>query len=92
MPGEFAGHLGVDFFVFIFGGLLPWKKKNRGGKNPPENPRQNSNQNLGALRPKFQILQGSGLECLGIANGGGSDSWLAAYALRGNLFLQGKSY
>ena len=34
-------------------------------KNPPENPRQFSNQNLGVSGPK-STLQGSGLEMLGI--------------------------
>ena len=36
--------------------LCPWRRA--GGKHPPQNPRQNSNQNLGASRPK-STLQGS---------------------------------
>ena len=46
-------------FWWIFSGLFPWKKNRR--KNPPKNPRQHSNRNLGVSPPK-SILQGSGLE------------------------------
>ena len=55
-PGEFSG----GFLVFFFwgGGRFPWKKDER---IHPKNPRQNSNKNLGASRPK-STLQGSGLD------------------------------
>ena len=46
-------------FWWIFSGLLSLEKIGR--KHPPTNPRQNSNRNLGASRPK-STLQGSGLE------------------------------
>ena len=46
---NFAG----DFFCGFFG---PFSLEKTGGKNP----QQNSNQNLGASRPKSKILQGSG--------------------------------
>ena len=39
--------------------LLPWKTR----RNPPQNRQQNSNQNLGALRPK-STMQGSCLDML----------------------------
>ena len=42
---------------WIFWGLFPWKSRNI----PPKNPRQNSNQNLGASQPE-STLQGSGLD------------------------------
>ena len=48
-----------DFWVDFFGALFPWKKQEK--KNPPRNPWQNSNQNLGASRSKA-TLQGSGLD------------------------------
>ena len=51
---NFAG----DFLVDLFG---PFSLEKSGGKKPPQNPQQNSNQNLGVSRPK-PTLQGSGLE------------------------------
>ena len=48
----------VDFLVDFFG---PFSLEKTGGKNPPKNPRQFSNRNLGVSRPK-STLQGSGLE------------------------------
>ena len=48
----------VDFLVDFFG---PFSLEKTGGKNPPKNPRQFSNQNLGVLGPK-STLQGSGLD------------------------------
>ena len=47
---NFAGDFLVDFFLL----LSHWKKT--GGKNPPKNPRQNSNQNWGVSRPKSTLL------------------------------------
>ena len=46
----------MDFFG-------PFSLERIGGKNPPNNPRQFSNQNLGVSGPK-STLQGSGLEKL----------------------------
>ena len=50
---NFAG----DFFWGFFG---PFSLEKTEGKNPPKNPRRNSNQNLGVSQPK-SILQGSAL-------------------------------
>ena len=41
----------------------PFSLEKIGGKNPPKNPQQNSNQNLGVSRPK-STLQESGLDKL----------------------------
>ena len=51
---NFAGDFSVDFFG-------PFSLEKIGGKNPPKNPRQNSNRNLGVSRPK-STLQESGLD------------------------------
>ena len=48
-----------DFLVDFFGPFSSEKKT--GGKNPPNNPRQTSNQNSGVSRPK-PTLQSSGLD------------------------------
>ena len=55
---NFAGDFLVDFL-----GLFLLKKRTAGKKrkNPPQNPRQKANQNLGASRRK-SALQGSGLD------------------------------
>ena len=50
----------VDFLVDFLG---PFSLEKTGGKYPPKNPRQFSNQNLGVSGPK-STLQGSGLEQL----------------------------
>ena len=50
--GEFRGDVFVDFWEL-------WSLEETGGKAPPKNPHQNSNQSLGILRPK-STLQGSG--------------------------------
>ena len=55
---NFAG----DFLVDFFG---PFSLEKVGGKNPPKNPRQNSNRNLGVSRPK-STLQGSSLDNFGV--------------------------
>ena len=47
-----------EFLVVFFG---PFSLEKIGGKNPPKNPRQNSNRNLGVSRQK-STLQGSGLD------------------------------
>ena len=51
---NFAGDFLVDYF-------WPFSLGKIGGKNPPKNPRQNSNRNLGVLEPK-STLQESGLD------------------------------
>ena len=51
----------------LFGGFFRpfFLDKNRRKTSTPQNPRQNSNQNLGVSSPK-STLQGSGLEVLGV--------------------------
>ena len=57
-PTEFPG----EFCRGFFGGFFQaFSLEKTGGKNPPENPRQFSNQNLGVSGPK-STLQGSGRE------------------------------
>ena len=51
---NYAGDLLVDFFG-------PFSLEKIGGKNPPKNPRQNSNRNLGVSQLK-STLQGSALD------------------------------
>ena len=57
-PTEFRGEFCRGFLVDFFG---PSSLEKKGGKNPPQNPRQFSNQNLGVSGPK-STLQGSGLD------------------------------
>ena len=47
---EIRGESCMGFWGWIFCSHFPWK--NDGGKNPPKNPQQNSNQNLGVWQPK----------------------------------------
>ena len=58
---QFPGGFAEDFLVGFLGPLL-WKKTGR--KRPPNNPQQNSNQNLGASRSRstLQSISGSGLD------------------------------
>ena len=53
-------NLAGDFSVEFFG---PFSLEKNERKNPPKTPRQNSNRNLGVVRPK-STLQGSGLDSL----------------------------
>ena len=55
---NFVGDVLVDL-------LGPFSLEKAAGQIPPQNPQQNSNQNLGVSRPK-STLQGSGLDTLGV--------------------------
>ena len=57
-PTEFPGEFRRGFFGEF---LWAFSLEKTGRENPPKNPRQNSNQNLGVSQPK-STLQGSGLE------------------------------
>ena len=71
-PTEFPGEFCRGFFVDFFG---PFSLEKIGGKNPPKNPRQFSNQNSGVSGPK-STLQGSGLDIFGLVWLGGFQSSL----------------
>ena len=60
--GSFLNKVPGEFCEGFFGGFFgPVFLEKTGGKNPPKNPRQFSNQNLGVSGPK-STLQGFGLE------------------------------
>ena len=65
-PTEFPGECCRGFFGGFFRPFFLGKKRR---KNPPKNPRQFSNQNLGVSGPK-STLQGSGLDNLFVMSQG----------------------